>query len=396
MTISRPEHDLLRCVARRQVEPCNVTKIHSLLKGQLDWDYLVSLARDHGVLPLLSKHLNETARELIPPKVISTLKRESVTNTQSVLHLVAKTLKANRAFSEHGIDSAIFKGAVLAEMAYGEVGLRQAGDIDILISRPQFAQTRQVLESLGYEMYPQLNAAQLSSHLSFHCELQFLRDDWFTVVDLHWGLTPQSFAFGIQGDEVLTRLQTVSFAGGEVKTFANDDLVLYLAIHGAKHLWRRLEWISSLAEVVRMVEPAAWTVIVERALKARAAKILALGLQLVENQFEVTVSREVLQRLDANGAMKALALEIGNDLFNEHDRTLASSESHLYNLKVMDRKRDALGSALRAFFVPTLSDWEALKLPPSLHSLYYAYRPLRLSRSYSSALLRKLTHKPAR
>lgn len=110
----------------------------------------------------------------------------------------------------------------------------------------------------------------------------------------------------------------------------------------------------------------------------------------------MTVSREVLKRLDANGTMKNLALEIGNDLFNEHNRTLVSSESHLYNLKVMDRKRDALGSALRAFFVPTLSDWEALKLPPSLHSLYYAYRPLRLSRSYTSALLRKLTHKPAR
>ena len=396
MTISRPEHLLLLCVARRRLEPCDVTKIHSLLESQIDWDYLINLARDHGVLPLLSKHLNETSRELLPPKVISTLKRESVTNTQSVLHLVAKTLKANRGFTENGIDCAIFKGALLAEMAYGEVGLRQAGDIDILIHRSQFAQARQVLESLGYEMYPQLNAAQLSSHLSFHCELQFLRDDWFTVVDLHWTLTPQSFAFGMQGDEVLSRLRTMPFAGGEVKTFATEDLVLYLAIHGAKHLWRRLEWISSLAEVAKPVEESAWDMIVERALKVRAAKILALGLHLVEALFSQSVPTELFRRLDPSGAMKTLAREIGDDLFEEHGRTLVSSESHLYNLKVMDRKRDALGSALRAFFVPTLSDWQALKLPPTLHSLYYAYRPLRLSRSYSSALLRRLTHKHAR
>jgi hypothetical protein len=67
-----------------------------------------------------------------------------------------------------------------------------------------------------------------------------------------------------------------------------------------------------------------------------------------------------------------------------------STETNLYNLKVMDRKRDALTSALRALFVPTLADWSALDLPPSLHSLYYAYRPLRLSRAYSSALWRKL------
>ena len=396
MTISRPEHDILRCVARRRLEPCDVSKIHSLLNSQIEWDYLINLARDHGVLPLLSKHLNETSRELLPPKVISILKRESITNTQSVLHLVAKTLKANKAFKDHGIDSAIFKGAVLAEMAYGDVGLRQAGDIDILISREQFAPARQVLESLGYEMYPQLNAAQLSSHLSFHCELQFLRDDWFTVVDLHWALTPQSFAFGMEGDEVLSRLQTVSFAGVEVKTFATEDLVLYLAIHGAKHLWRRLEWISSLAEVAKPVDESAWEMIVERALKVRAAKILALGLHLAEYLFSQNVPAELLQRLDPGGAMKTLAREIGEDLFAAHSRTLLSSESHLYNLKVMDRKRDALSSALRALFVPTLSDWQALKLPPALHSLYYAYRPLRLSRSYSSALLRKLTHKHAR
>jgi hypothetical protein len=395
MTV-RPEHEVLLRVARSQLELRDIAKLHALLKAPIDWDYLVNLARVHGVLPLLNKHLNETSREFIPPKVKSTLKRESVTNTQSVLHLVAKTLKASRALKEAGVEFAVFKGGVLAEMAYGEVGLRQAGDIDLLISRRQFTRTRHLLESLGYEKYPQLDDSQLASHLSFHCELQFLRDDWFTVVDLHWALTPQSFAFGMQGDEVMSRLQTISFAGDEIKTFAFEDLVLYLSMHGAKHLWRRLEWISSLAEVVKKVDNRAWDVIVERALNARAAKILALGLQLVENQCEVLVPPEVLQRLDSTRTMKKLASDIGRDLFKEHNQVLESSESHLYNFKIMDRKRDAVGSAVRAFFVPTLSDWQALKLPPALHSLYYAYRPLRLSRSYSTALLRKLTHKVAR
>jgi hypothetical protein len=53
----------------------------------------------------------------------------------------------------------------------------------------------------------------------------------------------------------------------------------------------------------------------------------------------------------------------------------------------MDRKRDALLSALRAIFVPTLPDWQALALPAPLHSLYYAYRPLRLSKIYWRRLI---------
>jgi hypothetical protein len=59
----------------------------------------------------------------------------------------------------------------------------------------------------------------------------------------------------------------------------------------------------------------------------------------------------------------------------------------------MDRKRDALTSALRAIFVPTLTDWSALNLPPSLHSLYYAYRPLRLSKIYTASIWRRLIAK---
>jgi hypothetical protein len=63
-------------------------------------------------------------------------------------------------------------------MAYGEMSLRQAGDIDLLINRRDFTQARLLLESLGYEMTPRLTPAQLSSHLNNHCEIQFMRDEW--------------------------------------------------------------------------------------------------------------------------------------------------------------------------------------------------------------------------
>jgi hypothetical protein len=71
----------------------------------------------------------------------------------------------------------------------------------------------------------------------------------------------------------------------------------------------------------------------------------------------------------------------------------SSTETNLYNLKIMDRKRDAFASAMRALLVPTLTDWSALNLPPSLHALYYAYRPLRLSKIYMTSLWRRLSAK---
>jgi hypothetical protein len=88
--------------------------------------------------------------------------------------------------------------------------------------------------------------------------------------------------------------------------------------------------------------------------------------------------------------MYRMAQEIGEQIFTTYGAA-DSTETNLYNLRIMDRKRDALISALRAIFVPTLPDFKALALPASLHSLYYAYRPLRLSKVYSSALLRRIT-----
>ena len=141
-----------------------------------------------------------------------------------MLHLIGKQLRVYKLFKENGIPVALFKGPLLAQMAYGEISLRQAGDIDILINRQHFDPAQLLLESLGYEMYPRADAAQLASHLSNHCEIQFMRDEWFTVVDLHWDLAPRSFVFKVKADEVMSRLQSVSLAGTMVETFGAEDL----------------------------------------------------------------------------------------------------------------------------------------------------------------------------
>ena len=391
MNRRRPEHELLLCIARRELPANQQAGLRQLLKQTLDWDYLFATASNHGLLPLLHKHLNGSAGDLVPSHFLSRLKREFVANSQSVLHLIGKQLKAYRLFQENGIAVAIFKGAVLAQMVYGDIALRQAGDIDMLILRGDFARSKELLESLGYQMSPPLTPSQQASHLGFHCEIQFMRDDWFTVVDLHWGLTPRSFVFKLAAEEVMSRLQPMALAGTQIKTFGTEDQVLYQAMHGAKHLWRRLERICSLAELLRSGETIAWPIVVDRAAKAHGTRMLGLGLRLVERCSDVKVPKDVLAAVDLDNSMGRLADQIKDQIFAPYSGNPDSTDNSLYNLKIMDRKRDALASALRAIFVPTLSDWEALALPASLHSLYYAFRPLRLSRVYGASLWRRLT-----
>jgi putative nucleotidyltransferase-like protein len=375
------ENELLLAVARRELGPRGVVKVRELAREPLDWDHVIATAFSHGLLPLLQKNLTTAAEDLVPAQVLSRLKRESVANSQSVLHLIGKQLAAYRVLKNRGIRVAIFKGAVLAQMAYGEASLRQAGDIDMLIDREHFAEARSLLESLGYEMTPRLTEAQLVSHLAFHCEIPFMRDEWFTIVDLHWSLAPRSFVFGVESREVMSRLQSVSLAGTTVETFSNEDLVLYLSMHGAKHLWHRLEWIVSLAEFISGASAIDWTVVLSRAKEAHATRMLALALCLVEAFSDVNLEARILRSVDPQAVMKRMSTQIKDQIF-AGSHTIESTETNLNNFKVMDRKRDALVSALRALFIPTLPDWQALDLPAPLHPLYYALRPLRLSKSY--------------
>ena len=375
------EDQLLLTVARRELNERGVDEVRQLVREQLAWDYLLASAFRHGLLPLLHKNLTTAAADLVPGYVVAKLKRESVANSQAALHLSGRLLKAYRHLSSCGVRVAVFKGLVLARKAYGEVSLRQAGDIDLLIDRKQFTEARWALESLGYEMSPRLTPAQLDSHIGFHCEIPFMRDEWFTVVDLHWGLAPRSFVFGLEADEVMSRLQYVSLSGLMVATFSDEDTVLYLSMHGAKHVWRRLEWIVSLAELIRASPSMNWSVVVQRAEDAHATRMLALGLRLVEEFSDVKTATRIATSVDPQGVAKRMATQIKERIFTR-SHNIESTETNLYNFKVMDRKRDAIISALRSLFVPTLPDWQALTLPAALHPLYYAFRPLRLSRSY--------------
>jgi Uncharacterised nucleotidyltransferase len=379
------ENELLLSIVRR--EPAG--NLRRLVQTGINWDELFATAQAHGLLPLLHKHLTSAAADLIPNHFLSRLKRESVANSQNVLHLIAKQLRVYKLFKENNIPVALFKGPLLAQMAYGEISLRQAGDIDVLIKREHFHQARTLLESLGYEMSPRLTAAQLASHLSNHCEVQFMRDEWFTVVDLHWDLAPRSFVFNLHADDVMSRLQPVMLAGTTVETFSAEDLVLYLSMHGAKHLWRRLEWIASLAETLRATPNLNWKLLVQLAEQAHATRILALGLRLAEKFSDVTIPSDVPAQVDADFSMERMSKQVREQLFSTFGYA-ASTETNLYNVRIMDRKRDALVSTLRAIFVPTLPDWQALALPAPLHSLYYAFRPLRLSKVYTSSLWRRM------
>ena len=347
----------------------------------------------HGLVPLLYRHLSAVAADYedIP---IAALRQESLENCQSVLHLLNRLSELLAVFKAEHIPVLLFKGPLIAELAYGENSLRQAGDLDLLIAVENFDQARSALERLGYRMGPSLTKRQQKAHLAFHCEIQFQRDNGFTVVDLHWSLSPKAFPFALHTEDVLKRARETMIAGQPVYTFAPEDLILFQCMHGAKHYWSKLEWIGSLAEIIRAQGEIDWPTVIERGRIARAVKIVALGLYLAMELGEVLIPEGVFQALDPHRVIKKIANNALESVFIPLDVEHKSLRAVGKNFGIMDRKRDALASLVRAIFVPTLSDWQTISLPAFLHPLYYALRPPRLIKAYAESVVRR-THDPA-
>jgi hypothetical protein len=382
MTDLRAEHELLLCVARRSMDEPLIARLRALAQQDIDWDYLITLASDQGLLPLLSAHVSARCDDIVSSHILDRLKSELFSNRQSNLYLLRELLRILKLFRAEGIKVLSFKGPILGELVYWDLGLRQAGDLDLLIAKDNFSRADELLRSAGYLMEPQLTAAQQRSHLSFHCEIQFAHHDRFSVVDLHWGITPKTFPLAISAEHLLSRSKTISVAGQAIETFANEDLLLYLCIHGAKHYWRRLEWVAAITELVRAGADLNWSLSVRRAREAKSERILCLALLLVENLFSVEAPQEVTELIKNQEALRQTAHVLSERLRRGNARPPSQIEMFRWNLQFMDRRRDAIKSLLRSVLVPTIADWQAISLPAFLHPLYYGFRPIRLLSKY--------------
>src|SRR6266487_5173379 len=149
-TDTRPEDQLLICVARRSLDTATAQRMHSLVQQELDWDYLLNSANRHGLTQLLYRHLSSHCPETVPERVAAKLKEEFVGNSCAALHLMSELLRITKTLEGSGICAVGFKGPLLSLSAYGEIGLRQFGDLDILIKEQDFRRARSLLESEGY------------------------------------------------------------------------------------------------------------------------------------------------------------------------------------------------------------------------------------------------------
>jgi hypothetical protein len=160
--------------------------------------------------------------------------------------LARESLRLQQAFEAERIPVMIVKGIPVAILAYGELGLKESIDIDLLVPPGAAVEARKVLLGLGYDISLDDLAADEFERFARHAvESGFVHSRSGLKVDLHWRLATSRRL--LRNVDAEGPAQTVTIPGGSLRTLADDALFAYLSLHGALHNWGRLKWAADLA-----------------------------------------------------------------------------------------------------------------------------------------------------
>ena len=390
--VDRPEHELLLCCARTSRTSEIGARIKSLLKEELDWEYLLLTAHVHGMAPLLYWHLDAARPEGVPEDAFDRLQRHFRANSLQNLFLAGELVRLLKVFGAHGVPAVPYKGPALAASVYGNLALRQFIDLDVIVHRRDVPTAKELLVSLGYRPQYRLTPAQEAALLGSRGTYVFTRCDEKSTVELHWEIV-EHFSSPLDLDQLRGRLGDVSLGGELIPVLSPEDTLLVLCAHGFKHLWERLGWVCDVSELIRTCPDMRWERVVARAEALGGERMLLLGLLLANGLLEAESPGWLLQRAHDDPAVKTLARRVCQRLFRGADGLAGLFEGDAYfrplHLKMNENLGDKLRYCIRAL-IPNVEDWKLLPLPSFLFPLYYVLRPIRLGRKYGSGILKRL------
>ena len=387
MLIARPEDQTLVCVARRSLDADAAERLYRLLRSDLDWQHLLAMAQRHCLIPLLHYHLNSMCPGMVPAQILSQLRDNNDQNTRHSLFLTGELLKLMDLLEANGIRAIPFKGPTLALCAYGDVGLRQFGDLDILVHRQDVFKVKELLVGLGFKPTPVLTSAQEAALLRFDCAYAW-GNDKDVLFDVHWNFAAPYFSFDLDVNRLWDRLEPITIGSRKLPTIAPEDLLLILCLHGSTHFWDRLGWICDIASLIESRKDIDWQMVLSDSAALGNQRMLSLGLFLAGELLDAPIPQEVWQTVQADAVVKTIAEQVQQRLFAPERPASGIFDAALLHLRMRERMRDKLRSCLRLATTPRSYDWLLLPLPVWLFSLYYLLRPLRLAGKYGMKFLK--------
>ena len=365
-------------MAGAELSPEQIERIANWDFSAIDWSELLRLAGQHGVLPLVAANLSEHAQGL-PPEVESSLRSAYEVNLRRSLWFSAELARIVYCFERAQVRVIPYKGPVLAQSLYHDLGRRSYSDLDFLISPADFDRAKHVLAEIGYRPAADLAAAVEHFWLHKGYERSFDGAAGKNLVELQWALLPYFYGVDLPVEDLLARAGRTVIGDRAVPCLSPEDLLLVLCMHAAKHLWTRLIWLADIAETLR-TQSIDYSLLFSRARTLGTARILGVSFWLAKNVLRTELPQSAEEMIAADPQVPVLGGEFSGRLARGATYDFESTEYFSLIGKLRERRSDRMRYLWRLCWTPSAGDIAVMPLPEGLFPLYRVVRIMRLLR----------------
>jgi hypothetical protein len=365
---------LLECASGRPDAAC----LGELLP-KADGDFLLELAEEHGVIGIVAARLGEFNQINVPAMFRRKLLERQKSHALSALGLIAEMLRVLNRFSEAGIQALVLKGPALSLQAYGDATARQYGDVDLLLRQKDIYRAAEVMMQAGFDADVPLAAVAAGK---IPGEYLFSRPNTKVIVELHTEKTLRYFPNRLAMERLFEQQTTLDFSGHVVPTLSNEDALVAICTHGAKHCWERLMWIADVSAMLRRQTGMDWVAVERTAEGLGAQRIVYTGLLLARELLHAPVPAAVEEMARADRRACKLAGRIKMWLPAAGEASPRLLRRAIFRAQMRGGFFHGLGYLTRLLFSPTEEDWKKGHEHRSSPLLELARRLVRLAGKY--------------
>jgi hypothetical protein len=375
--LKSPEFKLLLSCARVLPKQEDLSLRDEAFSSGINEDKFLFWVQRHLVAPLVYQNLKSEKR--ISTNSLLQLKKASDLNQLKVLSAQSLQIKLQSYLNNRQIKGFFLKGLPIAELYYGDIGLRHFMDIDIWVEAKYLNDLIQFLIGLGYKSefyFSDFNEVQGSyiKLIDYHVHLRNDSVLYPSIVEVHWKLRDRLGNFKF--DPVTEYEKTILLRNPNVPLRALDhyEQFIFLCTHGAEHGWFRLKWLFDLPQIIDKID-FDWTFMLKRAKELNSLEQLLLTFLVMNELIGIQMPEQVRKEISLNKFwfklkyIRHLVTYKGSYCDSNIEQVLSFFYVLSQNSKGLFNKKLILKN------LTSPNDWKLLPLPSWLFFLYFPLRP---------------------
>lgn len=341
-----------------------------------DWDYLSRTIIERGIGPLFFNKLSLLSNAAFIPEVAKSNLQQAYFRTLSrSMVLYDAFRRVADAFTLNHIQVVALKGIHLAEWLYGDIGLRQFSDIDLLVKQEDGEQCLNILSELGFVQSGDEVSHLITEKIGIVHYPAMVRNE--VSVEIHIDLHHRRNAYSLDVNKIIENSEPLIINKSQVQVMELHDLLIYLCIHLDKHFAGGEVQFTSFSDITNLLDVHAaeidWPKLESSCKEYNCVDNVYKYLLIAAEYFNAPVPATVTEKY--SGCLSAADKELFNRYLNGFRKKAYGATTHLKNIAEIKDIGEKLRYLLKVVF-PSRKFMTG-SYPMKYPSLYWLYYPTR-------------------